>query len=219
MELGEPLARRALMGLAMGATAVALIYSPLGRRSGAHMNPAVTLSFFGLGKLRTRDAAAYVVAQFAGGAAGIALAALVLEPWLAAPSVHYVVTRGVHGPVVAFAAELAISFVLLSVVLRVASVPRLERFAGLCAGALVALYITLEAPLSGMSMNPARSLASALGARDGGDLWIYFTAPLAGMFAAAAWFARASRVSLPCAKLRHDERYRCIFCGHEPRNP
>jgi aquaporin Z len=64
------LARRALMGLAMGVTAVALIYSPWGRRSGAHINPATTLTFWRLGKVARWDAVFYVAAQFAGGVVG-----------------------------------------------------------------------------------------------------------------------------------------------------
>ncbi len=213
--LADPLARRALMGVAMGLTAVALIYSPLGQRSGAHMNPAVTLTYLRLGKLRARDAGFYVAAQFAGGAAGMGLAALAFGGRLADPSVNYVVTRpGPHGALVAFAAEFAISFVLMGVVLGVSGRPRLARFTGLCAGALVALYITFEAPLSGMSMNPARSFGSALAARSWIDFWVYLTAPLAGMGAAAFLYTRARRAApVPCAKLHHDNPYRCIFCG------
>jgi aquaporin Z len=74
--------RRALMGLAMGLTAATIIYSPWGRRSGAHMNPAVTLTFFRLGKITGRDAAAYVSAQFVGGIAGIGLASIALAEWI-----------------------------------------------------------------------------------------------------------------------------------------
>jgi aquaporin Z len=64
------LARRALMGVAMGLTAVANIYSPWGRRSGAHLNPATTLTFWRLGKVRGWDASFYTAAQFAGGIVG-----------------------------------------------------------------------------------------------------------------------------------------------------
>jgi aquaporin Z len=66
----DPLALRALMGVLMGLTAVALIYSPWGRQSGAHLNPAVTLTFLRLGKVRPWDALFYVLAQAAGGTAG-----------------------------------------------------------------------------------------------------------------------------------------------------
>jgi aquaporin Z len=58
----DPLARRALMGLAMGLTAIALVYSPWGKRSGAHLNPAVTWTFWRLGKVAPRDALAYPLA-------------------------------------------------------------------------------------------------------------------------------------------------------------
>lgn len=210
--LADPLLRRALMGCAMGLTAIALVYSPLGQRSGAHMNPAVTLTYLRLGKVRAGDALGYVVAQFAGGAAGIGLAALLYGPRLADPSVHYVVTRpGAQGVAVAFAAELAISFGLMAVVLRVSSSAR-ARWTGLCAGTLVALYITFEAPLSGMSMNPARTFGSALGAREWMDYWIYLAAPLLGMNLAALVHAHARR-PVRCAKLHHDNPRRCIFCG------
>jgi aquaporin Z len=210
--LPDALARRAWMGCAMGLTAIALIYSPLGKRSGAHMNPAVTLTFLRLGRVRGADALLYVLAQFVGGAAGMGCASLVFGSRLADPHVHYVVTQGVHGAPVAFLAELVISFVLMSVVLRVSSAPRFERFTGLCAGALVALYITFEAPLSGMSMNPARSFGSALSAGAWMDFWVYLSAPLAGMTLAALVTTRTRR-SIACAKLHHDNPYRCIFCG------
>jgi aquaporin Z len=77
--LASPLLRRSLMGLAMGLTAVALIYSPWGKRSGAHLNPATTLTFFRLGKVAPRDACGYVVAHFLGGLFGIYLVGGLLE--------------------------------------------------------------------------------------------------------------------------------------------
>jgi len=207
--------RRALMALAMGSTAVMLVYSRIGKRSGAHFNPAVTLSFLRLHKVRTEDALFYVAAQFAGGVCGMLLADLFLHEWLADPAVAFVATRpGPHGVAVAFAAELAISFVLMQVVLASSSHPRTERFTGLFAGALVATWITFEAPLSGMSMNPARSFGSALVQRSAADLWIYFTAPVLGMLLAAELRARVLRAPAPhCAKLHHQNPERCIFCG------
>src|SRR5216117_3137806 len=84
--------RRVLMGLAMGLTAIGLIYSPWGKQSGAHLNPSVTLTFFQLGKVAPWDAAFYVIAQFAGGVAGVALVAAVVGKLLAHPSVNYVAT-------------------------------------------------------------------------------------------------------------------------------
>ena len=105
----DPLARRVLMGLAMGTTAVALIYSPWGQRSGAHFNPAVTLTFARLGKVQRWDAAAYVAAQFTGAVAGVAAARLLLSEMLGDAQVHYAVTRpGSAGTAAAFGAETVI---------------------------------------------------------------------------------------------------------------
>ena len=213
--LPDPTMRRLAMGIAMGLTAAALIYSPWGRRSGAHNNPAVTLTFFRLGKISGRDALAYIAAQFAGGAAGIALAAMLLQPWIGHPSVNYVATMpGSHGITVAFAAEAAISFVMMLVVLTASSHVKAARFTGLLAALLVACFITIEAPLSGMSMNPARTLGPDLVGHMFHGVWIYFVAPPIGMLAAAEVVTRLrDRRSIRCAKLYHDSGH-CIFrCG------
>src|SRR5207247_1138821 len=118
--------RRVLMGLAMGLTLVGIVYSPWGKQSGAHLNPAFTLTFFRLGKVARWDALFYVVAQFAGGLAGVVVAARVLGGRIAHPAVDYVVTTpGAAGPVVAFVAEMAITFLLMTVVLAVSNTPRI----------------------------------------------------------------------------------------------
>ncbi len=214
--LPHPMVRNVLMGLAMGLTAVANVYSPWGRRSGAHLNPSFTLAFYRLGKVAGRDVAGYVLGQFTGAVLGTGLAVLLLGRWIGDPAVAYVATvPGAPGVAVAFVAELAISFGLMLVVLLVLSRPRLAPYTGLFAGALVALYITFEAPLSGMSMNPARTVGSALYAHRWTALWLYFLAPPAGMLLAVELLrgGRAVREQM-CAKLRHDERGRCIFCEH-----
>jgi MIP family channel proteins len=217
--LGPPILRRCLMGLAMGLTAVALIYSPWGRRSGAHLNPVVTLTFWRLGKIAGWDVMFYVVAQFLGGLAGVLAARAWLGGQVAGPAVRYAVTvPGPAGPLPAFGAEIAITFALMLVVLTVSN-SRRQGLTGLCAGALVATYITIEAPLSGMSMNPARTLASAVPAGTFTALWVYFTAPLIGMFLAAdVYLAVARGRGAICAKLYHPPGARCIFrCGYAAR--
>ena len=88
---------------------------------------------------------------------------------------------GHRGAIGAFLGELVITFILMTVVLTVSNRPRLNRFTGLCAGALVGSYILVEAPLSGMSMNPARTVGSAVYAHVWTALWVYFTAPLLGI--------------------------------------
>lgn len=211
----DPLLRRLFMGLAMGSTAIAIIYSPWGKQSGGHINPSTTITFFRLGKVTTWDACFYIVFQFIGGLTGALLASFLLSPWASHPSVHYVVTTpGKAGPGMAFLAETVITFVLMTVILKTSNNMRLHKFTGLCAGALVATYITLEAPISGMSMNPARTLASAVPAHHWAGLWVYFTAPLIGMLAAAEVHVRMKGAqSVMCAKLHHENRTRCIFCG------
>jgi aquaporin Z len=212
----DPFTRRLLTGLAMGATAIGLIYSPWGKQSGAHMNPAITLTFTRLGKVAPGDALAYVVAQFAGGLGGVLIARMALGGLLAHPSVDYAATLpGPWGAPVAFLAEAAISCLLVLVVLAVSNHPRRAAYTGLCAGLLVAVYITVEAPLSGMSMNPARTFGSAFFAGNWTGLWIYFAAPLLGMLAAAQlYLARRGREGIGCAKLHHQNSKRCIFCEY-----
>jgi aquaporin Z len=214
LAIADPTVRRALMGLAMGSTAVGLIYSPWGRQSGAHFNPATTLTFLHLGKVTPRDAAAYIAAQFAGGMAGVLVASLAFGELLADRATNFAATLpGRHGVAAAFAAEVLITFVLMSVILRVSNHPARARLTGVCAGALVALYITVEAPISGMSMNPARTLGSALFARDWTALWLYFFAPPLGMLLAAeVYLRRRGSGAVFCAKLHHDNARRCIFC-------
>jgi aquaporin Z len=213
--ISSPFARRAYIGAAMGLTAVALIYSPWGQQSGAHYNPAVTLTFLRLGKVRPWDAVFYIGSQFIGGAAGVLLLAAILRGSFRLPPVFYVATLpGPTGPAVAFLAEGLISFTMMGTILIVSNTRVLARYTGFFAGLLVFTFITLEAPFSGMSMNPARSLSSALPARAWANLWIYFTAPVLGMLLAAdaTRCVRGTAVVF-CAKLHHETARRCIFCA------
>jgi aquaporin Z len=215
--IADPLLRRVLTGAAMGLTAVGIIYSPWGQRSGAHFNPAVTLTFFRLGKIDPWGAFFYVAAQFAGAVIGVLVAAMLLGATIRHPAVSYAATvPGPGGAHVAFSAELLISFGLMSVILAVSNTHRIARYTPLFAGTLVATYISLEAPLSGMSMNPARTFGSAVAAGIWTAFWVYFIAPPLGMLLAAQmymWDRGAHGVS--CAKLHHANNKRCIFrCGY-----
>ena len=208
--------RLALNGLAMGLTAIGIIYSPWGARSGAHMNPAVTWTFFRLGKIKPWDALFYPIFQALGGIAGVLSVKLVLGTIFTDAPVNYVVTvPGRPGVAAAFIAEMTIACGMMLMVLFMTNTPKLAPFTGLFGGLLVFLYITFEAPLSGMSMNPARTVASALPSGTWTSAWIYFTAPLAGMLLAAEIHLTVSRSAhVKCAKWNHDMRHRCIFCGH-----
>jgi aquaporin Z len=213
--------RRMLMGVAMGATAIAIVMSPWGKQSGGHFNPAVTLTFYRLGKVKPWDAMFYVLGQFIGAVAGVALAAAVLRGALAHGAVRYAVTvPGTYGRAVAFTAEVTISFILMATVLWVSNREKLARYTPYFAGALVAIFISLEAPLSGMSMNPARTFGSAFRAMNWHALWIYFTAPPLGMLMSAEMFLHIRGVGPICAKLHHANHKRCIFrCGYAPAAP
>lgn len=215
----HPIAARAVFGIVMGTTVASIVYSPWGARSGAHLNPVLTLTYAWLGKLSKVDAFAYAVAQFAGGAIGFALIAAVAGSPLLRPPTHAIVTRpGPPGAAIAFIAEAGISFLLMTVVLSVSNASkRISPYTGLAAAMLIVLFITFEAPLSGTSMNPARTLASALQGRDFTAIWIYFTAPPLGMLlAAAAFVTLRGRRAVFCGRLNHSGPHPCIFrCDYD----
>jgi aquaporin Z len=207
--------RRGLMGMSMGLTAIAIIYSPWGKQSGAHINPSVTFTFFRLGRIRLWDALFYIAAQFTGAVIGVFLVAQFLGRQVSNPAVRYVVTTpGLRGPWAALIAEFIIAAGMMSTVLYFSNHHRLAGYTGVFAGLLVATYITIEAPFSGMSMNPARTIGSALPSGIWDGLWVYLTAPPLGMlFAAELYLWRKGRQSVKCCKLHHDNVKRCIFCG------
>ncbi|SNR51958.1 MIP/aquaporin family protein [Hymenobacter mucosus] len=188
-----PLLRRAMLGGAMVLVIVSIVYSPWGKRSGAHINPAVTLAFWQLGKVSTPDAVWYVLAQMTGGIGAALLLRTVLGEWYAHPAVDFTVTQPkttAMGPELAFLAEFGISFLLMLVLLMTLHSERFKKLTGWFLGGLLAVYITFESPLSGMSLNPARSLATALAADSYNGLWVYFAAPPLAMWLATVLFRR-----------------------------
>jgi aquaporin Z len=218
--LPSPTLRAVLLGLALGVTAIALIHSPWGKRSGAHMNPAITLAFLRLGKIHRWDALFFVVAQALGGIFGVVLVAFVAGSLFTDPPISYAVTvPGPKGAAVAFIAEAVISFGLMATVLIFTASSRLTRFTGLAVGALVTLFIIVELPLSGTSMNPARTLASAAPGMIWQHFWIYLLGPTLGMLAAAQLHFHIRGAGAPgCAKLLHPHGVRCIHCGQRPES-
>jgi aquaporin Z len=159
------------------------------------------------------DALFYAAAQFSGATSGVAIAAYVLQDAPQNDAIRYAVTvPGVYGIVGAFVAELTISFTLMSTILFVSNHTSLAQFTPYFVGVLYATYIAFETPLSGMSMNPARTFGSAFYASYWHALWIYFIAPTLGMLAGAELFLWARRGAAPyCAKLHHANDKRCIF--------
>ena len=210
--------RRMLTGIAMGLTLISIIHLPIGKRSGAHLNPSFTWAFFRLGKVCVWDAVFYSLAQFGGGLLGVTIGAFMLHSILAHPAVQYAATvPGLVGANIAFIAEFIISFVLMTTVLHVSNSARLNTLTPFFAAALVATYITFEAPLSGMSMNPARTFGSALPAHLWTSIWIYFLAPPLGMLLAAETYVRfKGTAQVFCAKFHHHNNERCIFRCNYP---
>lgn len=211
--IASGLFRRALMGLAVGATVIAIVITPWGKQSGGHFNPAITFTFYRLGKVEFWDALFYGAAQFLGAVGGVAIAVYVLRGAPKNKAIQYAVTApGMYGETIAFVAELMISFSLMITILFISNRGTLARYTPYFVGALYAIYITFEAPLSGMSMNPARTFGSAFHAGYWHALWIYFIAPTLGMLAAAEVFLQARGGVGPwCAKLHHANNKRCIF--------
>ena len=151
----NPVAERLLMGIAMGVTAILIIHSPMGKRSGAHFNPAITLTYLRLGKIAIRDAVFYVLFQFIGGVFGVAVAALILGRTIADPSVDYAVTvPGKYGTAAAFGAELFMAALLMGVVLWTSNRPALAPY-------------TPPPPPQLLRGNPDRSVHPLLRARIG----------------------------------------------------
>lgn len=217
--IASPILRRALMGFAVGATVTAIVLTPWGKQSGGHFNPAITFAFYRLGKVESWDLLFYFAAQFPGAIIGVAIATYVLRGATRHEAVRYAVTApGVYGFTAAFIAELTISFLLMATVLFVSNHGALSRYTPYFVGALYALFITFETPLSGMSMNPARTFGSAFHANYWPGLWIYFVAPTLGMLVAGEVFLRV-RGGVPpfCAKLHHANNKRCIFCHGDRR--
>jgi aquaporin Z len=208
--------RRLITGIIFAGTATAIVYSPLGRRSGGHINPAVTLAFLRLGKISPRSAGIYIVVQLAGALTGAALVVAIWRGWATSVSVGATVPKD-GGAAAAVAAEVAVTFLLVSLILNFVDRRRLMPFTAAAAGILVAFFVFVEAPVSGTSLNPARTLGPAIVGGNFTDVWIYLLAPPCGALAAAALF-RHRRPSVACGKLFHTEAVQCRFldCQYTP---
>lgn len=176
--------RRAVTGFLFGSTGASIALSPLGRASGAHINPAVTFGFWLMHKLDARTAAVYVAGQMAGAVAG----SLPLLGWGAwGKSVDYGATLpgAGYGTGTAFLGEVATTFAMVSLLAVFLAFRPLRRFTPGIFPPLYSFMVWAEAPISGTSTNPARSFGPSLvsGRWDAG--WVYWAGPLLGTLAAA----------------------------------
>lgn len=180
--IASPLVRRFLIGLAMGGTVLLLIYSKWGKLSGAHMNPAVTLTFLHLDRISKVNAFWYIVFQFMGGALAVYLFDWFFPDFISAPSVNYAVTLpGPGGEWMALGLEALLSFVIILTVLFSSNFPKIAPWTGWMVAFWLTVFITFEAPYSGMSINPARTVASVLPAHVWTGWWLYFIGPTGAM--------------------------------------
>lgn len=185
----HPLLKSIILGLVMGIY-IFLIALTVGKLSGAHANPMLTWAFFRIKKISFANFCAYCAAQFTGAIAAILLLNLTFGKFFEHPLINYSLTKPKpgHSLGAAFLAELIISFIFVGTTLLVLSSKKLEKYNALIAGLLIALFLIIELPYSGMSMNPARSFASALVAWKWEEIWVYFVAPIIAMLLATELF-------------------------------
>ncbi|MFJ7056809.1 MIP/aquaporin family protein [Streptomyces griseobrunneus] len=177
----------ALLGAGVGALLTALMLSVPGRRSGGHLNPAVTLALWRLGAFPGRDVVPYAVAQLSGSVVGTWLAELVWGPVVSRPPVSHAVVRpgpgwGDGAVLAAEAGVLAGSALMLAGLLARPVGRRLLPYA---VGMVTALVIAVLGPLSGGSAGPARQFGPALLSGELGLLWVYGGGPVLGAVAGA----------------------------------
>ena len=207
--LPDPGVRRAITGFLFGSVGALIAISSVGVVSGAHINPAVTLAFWLEGRMRGGVALGYLLAQLAGGTIG----AMPLRLWGATgASIAYGATLpGPAGPWIAVLGEAGSTFCLVAALLLFVGHPRIRRFTPALFPFLYALLVWLEAPLSGTSTNPARSLGPALVAVDLHGWWVYWLGPLVGTLAAVGL-----RRALPLAR-SFEIRVAKVFHFHHDR--
>ncbi len=205
-------ARLLITGLIFSGSGSLFAVSPLGKLSGAHINPSVSLAFWARGKMKTHDFAGYVIAQVLGGILGACLLTGVWQGY--AHSVNDGMTLPGPGYPLwfVFAAEVAMTGALILGLFAFLSSHRLLRWTPLMNWILVALLVWIGAPISGTSLNPARSFGPALVHWLWDAQWIYWIAPPLGALLGVAIFriVAAERTVLT-AKLFHVAHYTCIF--------
>jgi glycerol uptake facilitator-like aquaporin len=195
--------RMVIVGLVVGIVLSLLIVSPLGRRSGGHLNPAITTAFWGLGAFPRRDVGGYVAAQLGGSVAGTALARLVWGSRVSRGPVRFGVVQpeaGAGWPAV-FGVEAASVVVLVALVAFLLARPELARWTPWAVGAMVGLIIAATGASTGGSFNPARALGPAVLSGSPGDLWCYLAAPVVGAVLATTVRAMSHRAPVLTCQL------------------
>ncbi|MCG8549549.1 MAG: aquaporin [Desulfobacterales bacterium] len=164
------------IALVFGFVVMSMIYS-VGEKSGAHLNPAVTLAFYVAGRFDKNQILPYFAAQFSGSI----FASLLLKLFINLPGSDLGATLPSIPPVNTFCLEIILTFILMFVIIHVATGSKEQGLmAGIAIGGTVAFEAMFAGPFTGASMNPARSLGPALISGNTQALWIYLTAPFIG---------------------------------------
>jgi aquaporin Z len=205
--------RLLFIGLLSGGAIYLVAISPLGRLSGAHLDPAVSLGFWMIGKMHFRDMLGYIGSQFAGGIVGV-LSGHALFGNLAQDVKDAVLHPGLHiGGLEAFLGEILTTFVLVFFVLTFVSHKVLERWTALMIVFLIPILVLLDASISGSGINPARWLGPALFHNFWQLWWVYLFGPFLGSMLAVG--LRRTHLIGPVTprtgKINHDSRYRSLF--------
>jgi aquaporin Z len=175
--------RRLITGFLFGTTGAVIAISPVGKISGAHINPVVSLGFCFMGKLDGMVTAGYVCAQLAGGVVG----ALPLIAWgsMGRSIAFGATTPGAdYSTLTALLGELITTFAMVTLLCLFLGFRESRRFTPMLFPFLYALMVCVEAPISGTSTNPARSFGPAIVSGTWNGWWIYWLGPLLGMLAA-----------------------------------
>jgi len=208
--------RLVLIGAVFGILAAIVAVSPVGRRSGAHLNPAVTLGFWAYGQTHTHDLVGFVASQCLGAVLAAAFFAT-SGSWAETANFARTEPRPELSGWTAAGIEVAITFGLLLVVLLMVSSPRTARWTPVGVTAALMVLIPLGGPLTGAGMNPARTLGPDVVSAQYPSLWIYLVGPALGAFLGAAAFSLiASGRDVLTAKLFHDERYTSVHTSRMP---
>ena len=208
----SPSLRLLVTGLIFAGSGSLFAISPLGKLSGAHINPSVSLAFFARGKMHGKDFAGYLIGQFLGGLAG---AWLLVGIWGAhAANIHCGITAPGQGYPIwfVFLAEFGMTFALVFAIFIFLSEKWLMRWTPLMTWLLVAILVWLGGPISGTSLNPARSFGPSFVEWFWNSQWLYWVAPpLGGLGAVAVFYLMQPGRHVLTAKLFHVPHYPCIF--------
>ena len=211
-----------IAGLLIGGSGSLVAISPAGRLSGGHINPAMSLGFWALGRMHSRDLIGYVIGQMAGGVCGALAAAAVLPKWTQEVKAALLAPAAGLTPLATFGLEVAATFFLATVIFSFVASKRLMRYTPLAVPITAGFLVFADGALSGAGLNPARWFGPAAMLSTWSLGWVYVIGPAAGAILAAAIRRHPSLPGRPphTCKLFHDNRFRSVFKHDEvPSTP